>query len=62
MPYVTGYTGLSDAKLMKYLEDSKDLYDVEMKDIPVSTIGSTIGTHVGPGAIAVAYFKNNITE
>ena len=57
MPFVTAYTGLSDAMLKKYLDDSKDLYSLDQKDIPISTIGSTIGTHVGPGAIALAFFK-----
>ena len=59
MPFVSAYTGLSDAMLIKYLEDSQDLYNFDMNDIPISTIGSTIGTHVGPGAIAVAFFSKN---
>ena len=61
MPYVVAYTGLSDAILKKYLKDSEDLYSmhVKMEDIPVTTIGSTIGSHVGPNAIGVAFFKKN---
>lgn len=53
---VAAYTGLSDELLKKYLEDSKEIYEPFGHELPISTIGSTIGTHVGPGAIAVAFF------
>ncbi|MDE6676944.1 MAG: DegV family protein [Clostridia bacterium] len=56
MPYVLGYSGLSDAFLQKYLKDSEELYKGQTDHIPAYLIGSTIGTHVGPGAIAVAFF------
>lgn len=58
LPYAVAYSGLSDALLKKYLEDNKDLYPKDINDLPLRTIGSTIGTHVGPGAIAVAFFRN----
>ena len=58
-PYWLAYTGLSDALLNKYIEDSAALYKNKTDYLPVHTIGSTIGTHVGPGAIAVAFFGNN---
>ena len=58
-PYWLAYTGLSDALLNKYIEDSSSLYKNKTDYLPVHTIGSTIGTHVGPGAIAVAFFGNN---
>lgn len=29
---------------------------IETDHLPICTIGATIGTHVGPGAIAVAFF------
>lgn len=57
LPYCAAYTGLSDHLVKKYLEDSKDLYEDKTSYVPIRTIGSTIGTHVGPGAIAVAFFK-----
>ncbi len=59
MPYEVAYSGLSDILLKKYLEDNKDLYDGDVAKLPLRTIGSTIGTHVGPGAIALAFFKKN---
>lgn len=55
-PFCLAYSGLSDALLNKYIEDSKDLYAGYDKELPVSTIGSTIGTHAGPGAIALSFF------
>lgn len=54
-PYAVAYSGLDDSLLEKYISDSKDLCD---KDLPKILIGSVIGTHIGPGAIAVAFFSN----
>ncbi len=56
MPYTLGYSGLSDEFLQKYLKDSENLWKGKTDVIPSYMIGSTIGTHVGPGAIAVAFF------
>ncbi len=56
MPYVLGYSGLSDAFLQKYLADSAALWHGHTENVPAYMIGSTIGTHVGPNAIAVAFF------
>lgn len=58
-PYFLGYTGLNDALLQKYIEDSKELWQNHIQSLPVSTVGGTIGTHAGPGAIAVAFFAQN---
>lgn len=55
-PLRLGYTGLADTLLQKYIEDSSALWRGHAESLPVSTIGGTIGTHVGPGAIAVAFF------
>ena len=56
MPYVLGFSGLSDDYLQKYLNDSDRLWKGKAEFIPFYMIGSTIGTHVGPNAIAVAFF------
>lgn len=56
MPYVLGYAGLSDQFLLKYIRDSEALWKEHTDHVPYYLIGSTIGTHVGPGAIAVAFF------
>ena len=58
MPLALGYAGLSDALLQKYIRDSRALWEEYPGDeLPVYTVGATIGTHVGPGAIALAYFE-----
>lgn len=57
MPVLLGYSGLSDALLLKYIEDSKSLWEGGLDEIHYTSIGSVIGTHAGPGAIAAAFFK-----
>lgn len=56
-PVLLGYTGLSDAMLLKYINDSKYLWEGNLPEVRYTTIGSVIGTHAGPGAVAVAFFK-----
>ena len=58
MPVALGYAGLSDKLLRKYIEDSKAIWEPGFPDgqLPVHSVGATIGTHVGPGAIALAFF------
>ena len=55
MPCFLGYTGLSDVLVKKYAEDNAALWRSGTSELPISTIGGTIGTHAGPGAIAVAW-------
>lgn len=57
MPLCLGYTGLSDAYLQKYIKDSAALWEGNIDTLPICTIGATIGTHVGPDAIAFAFFE-----
>ncbi len=59
MPFTVGYSGLNDVYLQKYLKDSEALWKNETDVVPVCLIGSTIGTHIGPGAVAVAFFSKN---
>lgn len=56
MPYAVAYSGLSDELLKKYLSDSGAFWKEQTDSVPSYQIGSTIGTHAGPGAIAVAFF------
>ena len=59
LPIALGYTGLSDKLLRKYIADSRGLWENSgCSELPVHLIGATIGTHVGPGAIAFAFFAN----
>lgn len=57
MPVLLGYTGHERYLLEKYVDDSRFLWEGNVKNLRETCIGSVIGTHVGPGAIAVAFFK-----
>lgn len=56
LPVALAYSGLSDILLNKYIDDSSDLYP-DHRILIKTQIGSTIGTHIGPGAIALAFFE-----
>lgn len=56
MPFSLAYSGLDDSLLQKYIADNAAMWQEQVSELPISTIGSTIGTHAGPGAIAVAFF------
>ena len=58
MPVLIGYSGLSDKLLRKYLEDNRAIWEdkVAEEDLPITSVGATVGTHVGPNAIALAFF------
>ena len=58
-PVLLGYTGLSNALLLKYIEDSKALWEDSRATLNSTIIGSVIGTHAGPGAVAVAFFRKS---
>ena len=58
-PYHLGYTGLNDDLLQKYIKDSAALWEDQTDSLPIHSVGSAIGTHSGPGAIAVAFFGKN---
>ena len=57
-PVLLGYSGISDALLQKYIEDSRYIWEGNLKEVRYTTVGSVIGTHAGPGAVVVAFFKN----
>lgn len=57
MPVILGYTGLSDALLQKYIQDSAELWRDGADALPITTVSGAVGTHAGPGAIAVAFFR-----
>lgn len=58
MPLLLGYTGHDRYMLDKYIEDSRYIWEKNFDSLRDTCVGSVIGTHVGPGAIAVAFFKN----
>ena len=59
MPVLLGYTGLNDALLQKYMYDSREIWQDHCEQLHTTLVGSVVGTHGGPGAIAVAFFAEN---
>lgn len=57
MPFGVVWSGTDESVLIKYVEDSAHLWEGYVENVPAYMIGSTIGTHVGPGAIGVAFFE-----
>lgn len=57
MPYGVIWSGLDDSMLKKYVEDSSHIWKDNTDHVPAYILGGTIGTHVGPGAIGVAFFE-----
>lgn len=55
-PVLLGYTGLTSALLDKYEADSCDLWQGHTEKLERCLMCSVIGTHAGPGAVAVAFF------
>ena len=55
-PVLLGYTGLNDTLLRKYIQDSAALWEGYVDSLPCEIVGSVVGTHAGPGAVAVAFF------
>ncbi len=56
-PVLAGYTGTSDELLQNYLAGIGGLFAALPNGLDVSCVSGTIGTHVGPGAYTVAFFK-----
>ena len=55
-PFVIGYTGEDDALMQAYIADYTDMWGGDADAIKTAQLGSVVGTHAGPGAVAVGYF------
>ncbi|MDY2788309.1 MAG: DegV family protein [Atopobium sp.] len=58
LPVCVGYTGLDDTLLNKYVQDSAALWKGNVNQLVFHSMGGTIGTHAGPGTIALGFFAN----
>lgn len=58
-PLCFGYSGRSDEMLVKYKTEHPGLYKGHVDEMPVTSVGCTIGTHIGPGTILVSYFRKH---
>lgn len=56
-PVLLGYTGLTDAHLLKFIDESRVVLADHLSEVHYTCISSVLGTHAGPGAVAVAFFK-----
>ena len=61
LPFHLGYSGISDNLIRKYIADSAAIWEGKVDELEYATVGSAIGTHAGPGAIAVAFFAKGKT-
>ena len=55
-PVLLGYSGQSDAQLQRYYEDSRPLWENGGLAYDPVILSGAIGTHLGPGAVGVAFF------
>lgn len=59
MPYLIGYSGTDDSMIKQYIEETRSLWEDHIDKPAYVCMGSVIGTHAGPGALAVAFFNKN---
>jgi DegV family protein with EDD domain len=57
MPVLLGYTGYSALRVHQFVELTPSLWGKYKHDLRISPIGSVVGTHAGPGAVAVAFIE-----
>lgn len=55
-PIIFVHSGLLKDNINKYINESMELWGEHLEQIPITILGNTIGTHVGPGAIGVTFF------
>ena len=60
-PVLLGYTGTSDEMLREYISESRDLWEGKVDRLCCEQLCSVIGTHAGPGGVAVAFFRSSDT-
>ena len=57
MPYAVGYSGTDKRNLQKYLESNQEILESVPHSPIIVQIGSTVGTHAGPGTVFVTFFR-----
>lgn len=62
MPFATVWSGLDETLLDKYIKDSAILWTGHTDFVPKHILGATIGTHIGPGTVGVAFFESKGNE
>lgn len=59
MPYYIGYSGNETKLLERYIRDNEQFWKNETDNLPLMTVGGAVGTHTGPGVIAVTFFAKH---
>lgn len=61
LPFAVGCTQGGEVLVEAYINDAESLWSghIAREEIPVYSVGATIGSHVGPGALAVAFFAED---
>ena len=57
-PMCMAYSGASDENVRRFLDESDELWNGRGESLKAATVGCVIGTHVGPGAVAIAFYAN----
>lgn len=57
MPFYAIYSGINQTKIDNYINDNAQIWECGVENVRKNCIGATIGTHVGPGAIGIAFFS-----
>ncbi len=60
MPWCYLWSGNDKSNIEKYIKDSK--YIVDNREYSLSILGSTIGAHIGSGAVGLAFFKQHSNQ
>ena len=60
-PCCIGYTGLTEEPARKFLDSCPELWKGK-GEVPIASIGATIGTHTGPGGFIFTFFGNDTKQ
>ena len=56
-PVRFGHSGVTDAGIQQFFDNTKDFWAEGNAELSSVLMGSIIGTHAGPGIIAIAFFE-----
>ena len=57
MPYGAIYSGNDKSKIEQYISENAEIWEDRIHDGELYILGCTVGTHIGPGGIGVAFFE-----
>lgn len=56
-PMLLGYTGTDTSAIQGFVEEARHLWEDNSDTVNTAIVGSVVGTHAGPGAVAIAFYK-----